>query len=223
MENLGIWVYNLFHKDDKPYIEYIDNINSMGSAASNVAAALDETAGSINDVTDGINNALDDINTVGGGGSGSGSGGGGGDDQGGGGSGSNNIEWGSLENIYYSTALQGISMSIADIFRAAGYNAGSAWSMVDAYGSQGAFNWVNRNYLPNLDIGGTVMDSGIARVKQGEVWYNPAVGRPYGMDNNGMTVITTVNMNGEEIARQTDIYKSGQNALTSGTALPGGL
>ena len=150
-----------------------------------------------------------------------------GDENAGGGDAGDRTPWGGLARIGYMTS-GGSSMTFKDLFMAAGFSAGAAQATYTSLKGNGmseydVFQYINSRYVPNLDIGGSVTSSGIASVKQGEVWYNPAVGRPYGMDNNGMIVNTAVYMNGEEIVRQTDNYKSGQNALTSGTALPGGL
>jgi len=201
-DSLGMDVYDLS-----------DLFRSMGIDITALAQRLNEAKDTIPDFTVNENTPPPGGGTSGG-------------ENPGGGSGDGTL-WGGLARIGYMTS-GGSSMTFKDLFMAAGFSAGAAQATYTSLKGNGmseydVFQYINSRYVPNLDIGGSVTSSGIASVKQGEVWYNPAVGRPYGMDNNGMIVNTAVYMNGEEIVRQTDNYKSGQNALTSGTALPGGL
>jgi len=149
---------------------------------------------------------------------------GGGGSSGGGGGGGDGRGWGSLEYRYGKTANQGQVISVADIFRMAGFSSEEAWSKVDSlHGAVAAFDWVNRTFLPHLDTGGTILETGAAIVHKGEVVYNPSMFSSSGGGERVILIQTTVNMDSATIVRQTDRYKSGENALTSGIALPGGI
>ncbi len=133
--------------------------------------------------------------------------------------------WGGLDQIIYTT-LKGTRVSAAQLFSAAGWSPDQSIGYYRGQLSSGKteseiLRYINQYYVPNLHVGGTVMETGIARVKRGEFVFNPSMINSPASRQQMVVVETNVNMDGYMIMRQVDKHRASENRKTSAVALPG--